>query len=160
MKMSRGKIYEGDTFRDSFSYSHSCYCLYHYLQDKGIRCWFAPEDMKIGDRIHRRIDEAIRVHDKLILILSKNSVTRAWVRKEVETALKKERTQKSDVLFPIRLDDAVFKTTEQWADDIRRDRHIGDFTKWKEYDEYTKAFERLVRDLSIKSTNSNTKPSK
>ncbi len=116
--------------------------------------------MKIGDRIHRRIDEAIRVHDKLILILSKNSVTRAWVRKEVETALKKERTQKSDVLFPIRLDDAVFKTTEQWADDIRRDRHIGDFTKWKEYDEYTKAFERLVRDLSIKSTNSNTKPSK
>jgi hypothetical protein len=29
----------------------------------------------------------------------------------------------------------------------RRMRHIGDFRKWKEHDEYQKAFERLMRDL-------------
>ncbi len=146
------------------SYSHKdeefAKRLHADLQDKGIRCWFAPEDMKIGDRLHRSIDEAIRVHDKLILILSENSVTRAWVRKEVETALEKEKAQNSDVLFPIRLDDAVFKTEKQWAYDIQEERHIGDFTKWKEHDDYTKAFERLVRDLSVGPTNSNTKPAK
>jgi hypothetical protein len=26
--------------------------------------------------------------------------------------------------------------TEQWADDIRQQRHIGDFRRWKEHDEY------------------------
>jgi len=26
-------------------------------------------------------------------------------------------------------------------------RHIGDFTRWKDHDEYQKVFERLLRDL-------------
>ena len=33
-------------------------CLYADLQNKGVRCWFAPEDMKIGDKIRDRIDKA------------------------------------------------------------------------------------------------------
>ena len=37
--------------------------LYADLQVKGIRCWFAPEDLKIGDRFRQRIDDAIRLHD-------------------------------------------------------------------------------------------------
>jgi len=44
--------------------------LHADLQAKGVRCWFAPEDMKIGDKIRDRIDQAIHVHDKLLLILS------------------------------------------------------------------------------------------
>jgi len=44
------------------------------LQNMGVRCWLAPEDLKIGDRLRRRIDEAIRLHDKLLLILSEHSV--------------------------------------------------------------------------------------
>jgi len=48
--------------------------LYADLQAKNVRCWFAPEEMKIGDRIRPRIDEAIRVHDKLLLVLSESSV--------------------------------------------------------------------------------------
>jgi hypothetical protein len=34
-----------------------------------------------------------------------------------------------------------------WAADIRRSRHIGDFSRWKEHDAYQRAFERLLRDL-------------
>src|SRR6266852_2701148 len=30
--------------------------LYTDLQSKGVLCWFAPKDMKIGDNIHSRID--------------------------------------------------------------------------------------------------------
>ena len=45
--------------------------LYTDLQSKGVRCWFAPEDMKIGDKIRHRIDESIRLYDKLLLVLSK-----------------------------------------------------------------------------------------
>jgi hypothetical protein len=34
-----------------------------------------------------------------------------------------------------------------WAADIRRQRHIGDFTRWQEHDVYQQAFDRLLRDL-------------
>src|SRR5216684_454836 len=121
--------------------------LHADLQSKNVRCWFDREDMKIGDRIRPRIDEAIRLHDKLLLVLTENSMKSPWVEKEVETAFEKERRQGRTVLFPIRLDDAVMGAEEAWAADIRRTRHIGDFRKWKNHDEYQVAFERLMRDL-------------
>jgi len=122
--------------------------LHADLQAQNVRCWFAPEDLKIGDKFRMRIDEAIRVHDKLLLVLSENSVNSAWVEKEVETAFEKERRQDNKpVLFPIRLDGAVEQTNQAWAADIRRTRHIGDFTHWKDHDAYQQAFQRLLRDL-------------
>ncbi len=117
------------------------------MQGEQVRCWFAPEDLKIGDEIRPRIDEAIRIHDKLLILLSENSVGSPWVKKEVETAFEKERKQGRTVLFPIRLDDAVMETDEAWAADIRRTRHIGDFREWKKHDSYIAAFGRLMRDL-------------
>ena len=39
------------------------------------------------------------------------------------------------------------ETNEAWAADIRRTRHIGDFSRWKDHDAYQSAFERLLRDL-------------
>jgi uncharacterized protein YjbI with pentapeptide repeats len=125
--------------------------LHADLQDKGIRCWFAPEDMKIGDRIRARIDEVIRLHEKLLLVLSANSIDSDWVEKEVETAFEKERETKSTVLFPVRLDEAVMESNTGWAADIKRTRHIGDFRGWKDHDAYSKAFERLLRDLRVET---------
>jgi hypothetical protein len=121
--------------------------LYNDLQSEGVRCWFAPEDLKIGEKLRVRIDEAVRLHDKLLLILSKNSVASQWVEKEVETAFEKEAKQKKTVLFPVRLDDTVMKKKTGWAADVRKSRHIGDFRDWKNHDSYKKAFERLMRDL-------------
>lgn len=122
--------------------------LYADLQSRGIRCWFAPEDMKIGDGIRSSIDEAIKLSDKLIVILSEHSVESPWVAMEVEAALQKEQLQKRQVLFPIRLDDAVMLAPHAWAADMRRIRHIGDFTLWKEPDDYQRVFRRLLRDLN------------
>ena len=121
--------------------------LHADLQSKKVRCWFAPEDLKIGDKFRVRIDESIRVYDKLLVVLSEHSVGSDWVEKEVETAMEKERKQKRTMLFPIRLDDAVMKVDTGWPADVRRTRHIGDFQKWKEHDAYQKAFDRLMRDL-------------
>lgn len=121
--------------------------LHADLRSKNVRCWFAPEDLKIGDRLRPAFDEAIRIHDKLMVLLSESSVSSEWVEKEVETAFEKERREKRTVLFPIRLDHAVMETDEAWAADIRRTRHIGDFTDWQNHDSYKKAFERLLRDL-------------
>jgi uncharacterized protein YjbI with pentapeptide repeats len=121
--------------------------LHSDLQARGVRCWFAPQDMRIGDRIRDRIDESIRVHDKLLVVLSRHSIGSAWVEKEVETAFEQETTRGAVVLFPIRLDDAVMETQKAWAADITRTRHIGDFRQWKDHDQYEIAFNRLLRDL-------------
>ena len=121
--------------------------LYADLQSKGVRCWFAPEDMRIGDHIHARIDESIKRYDKLLLVLSEHALASTWVEREVATALEKEQQQGQRVLFPIRLDDTVMQTSQAWAADIRRRKHIGDFTKWKQHDDYQQALDRLLRDL-------------
>jgi len=67
--------------------------LYADLQSRGVRCWFAPEDLKIGDKIRDRIDQSIRVHDKLLLVLSEHSVNSSWVEFEVEAAFAKEASR-------------------------------------------------------------------
>jgi hypothetical protein len=121
--------------------------LHADLQNKGVRCWFAPEDLKIGDRFRDRIDESIRLHDKLLLILSENSVSSQWVGDEVEAAFERERRECRTVLFPLRIDDAAMDSDKAWAATIRRTRHVGDFTGWKEHDSYRRAFDRLLRDL-------------
>ena len=52
-------------------------------------------------------NEAIRVHEKVLLVLSSKSIRSAWVEKEVETAFEREAREKKPVLFPIRLDGVV-----------------------------------------------------
>jgi hypothetical protein len=121
--------------------------IHNDLQAAGVRCWFAPHDLKIGDKIRPTIDESIRFHDKLLLILSKYSVQSDWVEHEVEHALDRERIEKKNILFPVRLDESVMESTTGWAGNVQRQRHIGDFTRWKDHDSYKRAFDRLLRDL-------------
>ena len=121
--------------------------LYADLQNKGARCWFAAADMKIGDPIRKTIYDQIRVYEKLLLIFSEESVESGWVGDEVEAAFEEEKRRKHLMLFPIRLDDVVMETDTDWAAKIRRTRHIGDFTNWKDHDAYQEAFDRLMRDL-------------
>lgn len=49
--------------------------------------------------------------------------------------------------FPATLDEAVMDTDQAWPAQLRRTRHIGDFSQWKDHDAYQEAFERLLRDL-------------
>ena len=127
--------------------------LHNGLQQEGVRCWFAPEDMDIGDKIKHRIEESIRLYDKLLLILSKDSIASNWVAYEVEQALHKEPQGVPNVLFPIRVDKAILTCTTRWAKDIQSTRHIGDFERWKTSpDKYQQSFERLLRALKTKPT--------
>lgn len=139
---------------------HSCFISYSSvdhefaerlhadLQAKGVRVWFAPHDLPIGARIRPAIDESIRLHDKLLLVLSEKSVSSQWVEQEVETALAKEREQDGKaVLFPIRIDDAVMEGRPGWPALLKNTRNVGNFTQWKDHGSYRQAFYRLLRDL-------------
>jgi hypothetical protein len=129
--------------------------LYESLQTRGVRCWFAPHDIQGGRRVHEQIDEAIKVYDKLLLILSDASMTSNWVKTEIANARAKEVQQERQVLFPITL--VPFDRIKAWElfdadtgiDSAReiREYFVPDFSTWKDHDSYAKAFDRLVRDL-------------
>ena len=122
--------------------------LHTDLVAKGVRCWFAPHDMKTGDKIRVRIDEAILGNEKLLLVLSEHSIGSQWVEQEVETALDKERELQEVILFPIRLDDKIMETKTGWPAYIRRTRHITNFQRWKNDVDYQQAFGRLLPGTS------------
>jgi uncharacterized protein YjbI with pentapeptide repeats len=122
--------------------------LYTDLQGSGVRCWYAPKDLKIGDRFQQVIETSIRVHDKLLIVLSENALESPWVGREVQAAREREDRDKKLVLFPVRLDDAIMDASESWAADLRRTRHIGDFSRWKDHDFYRASFEQLLHDLT------------
>jgi hypothetical protein len=106
--------------------------LYADLQNQGVRCWFAPHDLPIGAKTWDAIDEAIRLRDKLLLILSEASIASNWVEDEVSKAHAEERDRKTTMLFPIRIDDVVMATVEPWARKLRDQRNIGNFCNWKD----------------------------
>lgn len=123
--------------------------LYNDLQSVGVRCWFAPEDLKIGDRFRLRIDQEIRLRDKFLVIISSNSINSEWVGDEVEAALEEEIASQRTILFPLRLDDTVMTSRQDWAAKIKRRRHIGDFVDWRNPKKYEKSFKRLLDDLRM-----------
>lgn len=103
--------------------------LHADLQKNGVRCWLANEILKIGHKFRTEIDKAIKVYDKLLIILSDKSIASPWVEDEVESTIEKEGKKKGQtVLFAIKVDNSIHETDEAWANSIRRKRHIGNFT--------------------------------
>jgi hypothetical protein len=136
--------------------------LYADLQNKGVRCWFAPHDIQGGRKLHEQIDDAIRLHDKLLLILSPHSMASEWVKTEILKAGGREARDLRRILFPIRL--APFETLRDWkcfdgdtGRDIAREIReyfIPDFSDWKSHDRYQESLERLIADLKSQDPNS------
>ena len=130
--------------------------LHADLQAKGVRCWFAPHDIKGGRKIHEQIDEAIRTYDKLLLILSEHSMSSSWVKTEIANAREREEREAKQLLFPITL--VAVEEVKQWklfdadrgVDSAReiREYFLPDFRNWdKDNRAYQAALERLIRDL-------------
>ena len=117
------------------------------LQREGIRCWYAPEEMKMGDAIRQQVDQQIRVQDKLLVILSKFSVESQWIQNEVEAAIKEEHSRNRAVLFPVRLDNACMDAEKDWLDNLQKTHQIYDFTNWENWEVYFTQFSRLSENL-------------
>jgi hypothetical protein len=129
--------------------------LHSDLQGRSVRCWFAPEDIKGGRKLHEQIPEAIRLYDKLLLVLSEDSMKSEWVKTEIYHAHQDEIRTGKRKLFPIGLVD--FKEIRKWEAfdaDVGKDMarevreyYTPDFSDWKDHDLYKKAFDHLMRDL-------------
>lgn len=129
--------------------------LYSRMRESHFRVWFAPEDIKGGQKIHEQIDKAIHAFDKLLIVLSNNSMESEWVNTELRCARKRETSERRRVLFPMRLID--FDTIREWkcfdadsGNDLAmeiREYFMPDFSNWKAPDAFEASFARLVNDL-------------
>lgn len=146
---------------------HSCFISYSHndeafarklwssLRNERIRAWYAPEAMKGGRRLFDQIERAIQMHDKLLIILSAESIASDWVQTEIRRARKQEKKSGERKLFPIRL--CSMETLKVWecfdADTGRdiaaeiREYFIPDFSEWTKLGKFEKEFEKLRRDL-------------
>ena len=124
------------------------------MREDKLRVWYAPEDMKSGRKIRDQIDTAIRLHDKLLIVLTKHSMQSEWVKLEIRKARKREQDEGRRILFPIGL--VPFKDIETWKalDDTGKDMaaeireyFIPDFSNWKDHDSFEAAYERLMQDF-------------
>jgi uncharacterized protein YjbI with pentapeptide repeats len=132
--------------------------LHADLQNSAVRCWFAPHDIQGGRKIHEQIDGAIRVYDRLLLILSEESMKSRWVKTEIRKARDRELKEGRRMLFPLCLVD--YERVREWecfygdaGEDLAceiREYFIPDFSRWKDHDSYKKAFDRLLKDLTAK----------
>jgi hypothetical protein len=141
------------------SYSHKdeefCKRLHSRMRDERLRVWYAPEDMPGGKKLHEEIETQIRIYDKLLLVLSEHSMASEWVKTEIAHARQREKKERKQILFPIRL--VPFERIEAWkafdpdtgkdmAREIR-EYFIPDFTNWKDHDAFETGFARLLKDL-------------
>jgi hypothetical protein len=130
--------------------------LYADLQARGVRCWFAPHDVQGGKKLHEQIDNAIQMHERLLLILSPSSINSEWVKTEIAKARKREVIEKRRMLFPVALK-ISYKELQEWEcfdadtgkDSAReiREYYIPDFSQWERPKKFKEEFEKLVRDL-------------
>jgi hypothetical protein len=120
------------------------------LQEKGVRCWFAPKDLKTGEKLLDAVYQAIRQHEKLLLILSEHSIQSWWVEDEVDKAFSEERDRRTTVVFPIRIDNAAMTSAIPWSEKLRNNRQIGDFSNYRSKKAYATATAQLLRDLRKK----------
>jgi hypothetical protein len=114
-----------------------------------------------GKKVVQQITEAIHLQEKLLLVLSVNSIGSEWVATEIKKARKREREEGHQVLFPIRL--TSFDVLKNWelfdsdagsdlAEEVRS-YFIPDFSNWRDESSYRKALDRLLSDLKTSDEN-------
>jgi hypothetical protein len=133
--------------------------LHGRMRSEGLRVWFDEEDMQGGRELHPQIDEAIRLHDKLLVVLSEASIKSKWVATEIRRSRRAEEKEGRRKLFPIRLVDyekiatweLPYSSGEDLAEVVRQ-FFIPDFSNWIDHDAFEAAFARLLRDLKAESS--------
>jgi hypothetical protein len=126
------------------------------LRTQGIRVWFSPEDILPGQKIYDQVKRAINSFDKLLIVLSTESMRSEWVKTEIRTARKRELEEGRQVLFPVSI--ASIDDIKSWecfeADTGRdlavevREYFIPDFSDWKNPQKFEAQIEKIIWGLS------------
>lgn len=134
--------------------------LYRRMSLDNLRVWFAPSDIRGGERIHEQIEGAIQQYDRLLVILSEASIQSDWVMTEIFRAREIERNRRRPKLFPIRI--CGMEKLQRWqrmdsdfgVDIARelREYHLLDFSNWSDHSKFESEYLQLRKALRIESS--------
>lgn len=101
--------------------------LAHDLNERGVRVWLDEWELRVGDSLRERIEQAILQSGWLAIVVSQDSVRSAWVQRELSAALADELERRRVFVLPVLLDDApipLFLRDKIYAD-FRKDYAVG-----------------------------------
>lgn len=115
------------------------------LQAHGLRTWYFPENAPRGQRIFAEIVTRVKMFDRVIVVCSRHSLQNRQVVNEIADALKREREEHVESLFPLRLDNYLLKEWEHPQKVAVIRKVVADFRGWNRItDKYEDAFKSLL----------------
>ena len=76
------------------------------LRSDGAAIWLDELEIRVGDSIVQKVSEGLQGASHLVIILSRHSVTKPWVAKELSYSLMRQLSDRSISILPVRLDDS------------------------------------------------------
>jgi hypothetical protein len=136
--------------------------LYADLTALGVKVWNYKHNIPTGSKWKAEINKAIRSHERLLLVCSRESVYRQNVVDEILEAIGQERKTGRNMIVPVTIDDYIFdaeleddgdrfartgKWGENWVPVVKR-HQILKFIGWSgDNDLYMEQRGRLLDDL-------------
>jgi TIR domain len=92
------------------------------LEQRGVPVWYSGWEIRVGDSIVEKIDEALAQMAGLIVVLSHASVHSRWVREDLSAGLVRHLAEGEVGIFPVRVDDCEIPP-------LLRHRRYADFSQ-------------------------------
>lgn len=122
----------------------------NYLKMSGIKTWFFHDDAVPGQKLHRVMHEGVNNYDRVLLVCSKDSLSRHGVLNELERVLEREAKEGGkEILIPITLDDYVYKDWAPNRPDLADQVRSRVITKLPKSTELTDEFKDIANKLLV-----------
>lgn len=107
------------------------------LKKAGVGVWFDIWEIKVGDSIVEKINNALSANDYLVIVLSPKAVQSDWVRRELNSSLMRSLSDRSIRVLPVLYEKCIIPP-------IIADLKYADFTS-----EYSKGLAELSAALDL-----------
>lgn len=82
------------------------HALARFLHRRGAQVWFDQWEIRVGDSIVQKINDALSSISHLAVLLSRDSINKPWVTKEFSSTLMRQLADNTVTILPVRLDDS------------------------------------------------------
>ncbi len=105
------------------------------LTKSGYQAWFDEWEIKVGDSIVDKINDGIQDSSFMVVLFSKDSINKPWVKKEMNSGLMVELNKRNVFVLPALIEDCDIPP-------LFSDKRYADFTK-----SFDHGFDELVKSL-------------
>ncbi|MGB5988385.1 MAG: toll/interleukin-1 receptor domain-containing protein [Marinifilaceae bacterium] len=105
------------------------------LTKNGYQAWFDEWEIKVGDSIVDKINDGIQDSSFMVVLFSKDSINKPWVKKEMNSGLIVELNKRNVFVLPALIEDCDIPP-------LFSDKRYADFTK-----SFDHGFDELVKSL-------------